>query len=301
MTGYPLNQGVNIPDFDPLADTQPIPVHHSKTRKRFPIVLLGVILGLLIGLYLFMPVRSNILLLGVDRTPDGTALGRTDTIILTTIVPLQPTVGALSIPRDLWVTVPGHGEGRINTAHFHGESVNVGAGPQLSMDTIAANFGVDVHHYLRVQFDGFQSFIDALGGIEIELEEPIGGYPAGIHLLNGEDALAFVRDRAGTDDFFRMRQGQIFLKSLMVQIASMDTWVRLPGALVALSGAIETDIPAWKLPVFGVALLRAGSGGIEFQAIDREMVQGFTTLQGARVLAPVWSAINPLLLVMFGQ
>lgn len=301
MAGYPYKQGDGTLGFDPLADTQPILVRQPKPRKRFTILFLGVVLGLLIGLYLFIPVRSNILLLGVDRTPDGTALGRTDTIILSSIVPLQPTVGAVSIPRDLWVTVPGYGESRINTAHFFGENSGTGDGPRLAIETVENNFGVDVHHYVRVQFDGFQSFIDAFGGIEIELEEPTGGYPAGTHFLNSEDALAFVRDREGTDDFFRMRQGQVFLKSLLSQITAPQSWVKLPGAFFALGGAIETDVPLWKLPVIGVALLRTGVSGIEFQAIDREMVQGFTTVQGAQVLAPNWSVINPLLLEMFGQ
>jgi len=301
MAQTPYYQDDGDLGFDPLAETQPIRVRKPKPRKRFTFVFLGLILGLLIGLYLFIPVRSNILLLGVDRTPEGTALGRTDTIILTSVVPLQPFVGAVSIPRDLWVTVPGYGANRINTAHFFGESAIPGAGPQLVMDTVKMSFGVDVHHYVRVQFDGFQSFIDALGGMEIELEEPLGGYPAGSHLLNGEDALAFVRDREGTDDFFRMRQGQIFLKSLLGQITAPGTWVKLPQAILALRGAIETDVPLWKLPILGVALLRAGPSEIEFRAIDREMVQGFTTPQGAQVLAPNWSLINPLLFEIFGQ
>jgi LCP family protein required for cell wall assembly len=294
-------QGDRDLGFDPLAETQPIRVRQPKPRKRFTFVFLGLILGLLIGLYLFIPVRSNILLLGVDRTPEDTALGRTDTIILTTVVPLQPFVGAVSIPRDLWVTVPGYGENRINTAHFFGENAAPGAGPQLVMDTVEMSFGVDVHHYVRVQFDGFQTFIDALGGMEIELEEPLAGYPAGSHLLDGESALAFVRDREGTDDFFRMRQGQIFLKSLLGQITAPGTWVKLPQAFLALRGAIETDVPLWKFPILGVALLRAGPSAIEFRAIDREMVQGFTTPQGAQVLAPNWPLINPFLFEIFGQ
>lgn len=294
-------QGHGNLEFDPHADTQPIPVLRPKKRRRSTAIFFGLLLGVLLGLYLFLPLRSNILILGVDRAPDGTALGRTDTIILTTIVPLKPQVAALSIPRDLWVTVPGYGENRINTAHFYGENAESGAGPQLAMQAVETNFGVDVHYYVRVQFDGFQSFIDALGGIEIELEEPLGGYPAGTHLLSGEEALAFVRDRAGTDDFFRMRQGQIFLKSLLARVAKPQTWGKLPKALARLGEVIDTNVPLWKMPSLGVALLRAGSGGVEFRAIDRSMVQGFTTAQGAQVLAPNWSLINPLLLEIFGQ
>jgi LCP family protein required for cell wall assembly len=301
MAQYTNFQREGSPGFDPLADTRPTPVLRPKRRRRSTAVFFGLLLGALLGLYLFLLPRSNILVLGIDRAPDGTALGRTDTIILTTVVPLKPQVAALSIPRDLWVTVPGYGENRINTAHFFGENAESGTGPELAMQTVEMNFGVDVDHYVRVQFEGFQSFIDALGGIEIELEEPLGGYPAGTHLLNGEEALAFVRDRAGTDDFFRMRQGQIFLKSLLSKVSKPQSWGKLPKALVRLGEVIDTNVPLWKIPSLGVALLRAGSGGVEFRTIDRSMVQGFTTASGAQVLGPNWSLINPLLLEIFEQ
>jgi LCP family protein required for cell wall assembly len=301
MVESPLVHRDETPGFDPLAETQPTQVIRRKPRKRLPFVFWGVVFGLLISLYLFNPLRTNILLLGVDRAPDGTALGRTDTIILTTVIPLKPTFDAVSIPRDLWVSVPGYGENRINTAHFFGESASPGSGPELAMETIRLNFGVDVHHYVRIQFTGFQSFVDALGGVEIELEEPLGGFPAGVHLLTGEEALRFVRDRKGTDDFFRMRQGQVFIGALVGKIIAPRSWPNLPRAFLALSGAIDTDLPFWKLPILGVALLRAGANGIEFRAIGREMVSGFTTVQGAQVLGPNWSAINPMLLEVFGQ
>jgi anionic cell wall polymer biosynthesis LytR-Cps2A-Psr (LCP) family protein len=163
------------------------------------------------------------------------------------------------------------------------------------METVERNFGLDVHHFIRIHFEGFQAFIDSLGGIEVELEESIGGYPPGRHHLDGEAALAFVRDRAGTDDFFRMRQGQILLRSLLSRITAPQSWSKLPRAFLTVGAALETDIPVWKLPMIALALLRNGADGIEFQVIDRGMVQGFTTAQGAQVLAPIWPAINPLI------
>ena len=100
-------------------------------------------MGLLIiaglAVYFFFPLRSNVLPLGADRTEGSEAYGRTDTMILSTIVPLKPYVGMLSIPRDLWVPIPGHGENRINTAHFFAElkEEKPGSGPQAALAVVA--------------------------------------------------------------------------------------------------------------------------------------------------------------------
>jgi polyisoprenyl-teichoic acid--peptidoglycan teichoic acid transferase len=115
---------------DHLQITRPIPIHRKKIR-RWPMTLIAVIL-----FYFFAPLRTNILLLGADDSAERGSIGRTDTIILTTIVPLKPHVGMLSIPRDLWVAVPGVGEQRINTAYFFAESKQEGSGPRGAIETI---------------------------------------------------------------------------------------------------------------------------------------------------------------------
>ncbi|NIM92275.1 MAG: hypothetical protein GTO18_00970 [Anaerolineales bacterium] len=264
-------------------------------------VFIGLVALLLLAVYFFAPGRTNILLLGIDRTPEGTALGRTDTMILTTVMPLEPYVGMLSIPRDLWVELPDGGANRINTAHYFAESNSPGTGPEAAMEVVRSNFGVDVDHYVRFQFEGFKDFVDSIGGIEIELEVPMAGYAPGTYVLNGEEALAFVRDRAGTDDFFRMNQGQFFLTSMLKQLMNPTSWTRLPGAVMALMSSVETDLPIWQWPRIGLALIRAGASGIDTRTISREMVNGFTTASGAQVLAPNWAVINPVLLEMFNQ
>ena len=88
-------------------------------RSGCLIILAGLIAILFIGfIYFLVPFRTNFLVLGIDRVPEGSNLGRSDTNILVTVKPLSPYIGMLSIPRDLWVTIPGVGENRINTAHF---------------------------------------------------------------------------------------------------------------------------------------------------------------------------------------
>jgi LCP family protein required for cell wall assembly len=256
---------------------------------------------LLIIFYLLAPGRTTVLLLGIDtREPDDT-IGRSDTNLLVTFKPIENYVGLLSIPRDLWVAVPGYGENRINAAHFFGEAEQPPAGPTLAMETVGSNFGLNVDYYIRLRFAGLSSLVDALGGVTIDLENHMSGYPAGRHRLTGEEALAFVRDRAGTDDFFRMERGQLFFQAVLQTVLSPQGWFRLPALLRTLPDLIDTDIPFWLWPRLGFSTLRAGTEGLDTRVIGREMVIPFTTAGGAAVLAPNWEVINPVLLEMFEQ
>lgn len=260
-------------------------------------ILLPLILVLL---YFFAPLRTNILLLGTDDSPERGSVGRTDTIILATVVPLRPYVGMLSIPRDLWVIVPGVGEQRINTAYFFAESNEAGSGAPAALQTIRDNFGVPVRYYAVIHMIGLTSIIDVLGGVDINLESPVGGYPAGTHHLRGEDALNFVRERSSSDDFSRMVRAQILLSAIVRKTINPSYWMSLPQFVSSLTQVIDTNIPMWQWPRLLFALLRAFIFGIDSQTITREMVVPFQTSQGAQVLAPNWDAIRPLLRRMFG-
>ncbi len=265
-------------------------------------VLLGILLGLAAGIYFFAPIRTNVLLLGSDRRPaEASTATRSDTLILMTVIPTRPYVGMLSIPRDLWVEIPGYGPNRINAAHALAEAAQPGSGPEAALETVRANFGVDVQGYVRLEFTGFVRFVDAFGGVDVELASPMAGYAAGSHHLDGIQALAFARDRMGTDDFFRMERGQILLRSILRAGLNPLSLPRWPVAFVALLTAVDSDIPSWLWPRLALAILRAGPGGIDARVISRDMVHGFTTNAGAQVLAPDWSRINPVLLEMFGQ
>jgi len=273
------------------------PWHSGCLLLLFPFfALMGIFL-----LYLLAPGRTNVLILGLDSRPGEGDAGRSDTMILTTFIPLKAYVGALSIPRDLWVKVPGYGENRINTAHFFGELEQPGGGPRAAMNAIQQNFGVNVDYYLRARFDGFREVVNSLGGVDVTLPSPMSGFPAGLQHMDGDQALALVRDRKGSDDFFRMERGQLFLKAVWKQILKPQSWPRLPKAISALSQTVDTNIPFWLWPRLGVALLRAGPNGLDTRAITREMVTPFVTSGGAQVLGPNWNQINPVLMEVFGQ
>jgi LCP family protein required for cell wall assembly len=255
----------------------------------------------LLFVYFLAPLRTNMLVLGVDDSLGRGDLGRTDTIILTTVVPLLPYVGLLGIPRDLWVEIPNVGEQRINTAYFFAEANQAGTGASATVEAVRQNFGVPLRYYLVLHMSGLIDFVDALGGVDITLETPLGGLPAGQHHLDGAQALAFVRERYSADDFSRMQQGQILIMASFRKAIQPGNWTRLPGAFWALTQVVDANIPVWQWPRLGFAFLRAVLFGVDSRTITREMVTPFQTSGGAQVLAPNWEAINPLLVDMFGE
>ena len=304
----------NTPSFN-QSDTQPTRISNSRApvrtepqpkqvRKRNGACIWFIMIPLVIILaaYFFFPVRTNVLLLGIDRPPEGTALSRTDTIILTSIIPLKPDVNMLSIPRDLWVNIPGVGENRINTAHFFAEMEEPGSGPEAAAEAVRQNFGVTFDYHARIRFDGVVEIIDTLGGIDIRLDEAMSGYEAGTHHLNGEAALAFARDRYGSDDFFRMQRGQIVIQAAVKALLQPAGVAKIPALLRVTNSVIDSNLPIYLYPRLGLAVLRATlTDTINNQTITREMVTPFTTDQGAAVLLPRWEAINPVLLELFDE
>ncbi len=279
---------------------EPRPKRRCGCCLFFVIVPISLITLLTFWVFLVQPGRANILILGIDSRED-TNLGRSDTNILITIIPSKPYIGMLSIPRDLWVAIPNVGVNRINAAHFFAEAQEPGTGPKAAMETVQTNFGVDVHYYVRLHLIGFLELIDALDGIDVLLPQAMSGYAAGTHHLNGEQALALVRDRAGSDDFSRMQRGQIMLITVIKKLASPSGWSEIPTTWQIITDNVDTNIPLWKIPSFIFTFFRVGTDGIDARIIDRDMVVPFTSEGGASVLAPNWDLINPVLLDMFGQ
>ena len=270
-------------------------VKFSRSWKVFWFVLL------ILSLYFLAPFRTNILLLGTDDSPERGSLGRTDTIILTTIVPLKPYIGMLSIPRDLWVTIPNVGEQRINTAYFFAEADQSGTGGDAATETIRENFGVTVPNYAIIHMTGIVAAIDIFGGVNIQLDSPSGGYPAGEHSLSGIEALAFARDRAGSSDFSRMQRTQILLLAILNKGFEPSSWPKFPQFVLSLAKVVDTNIPLWQWPRLLFVLARAPLFGIDSRTITPEMVVPFTTSGGAQVLGPNWGEINQLMDEMFGR
>lgn len=256
--------------------------------------------------------RVNILILGTDRRDKGERAARTDTIMVASLDPVARRAVILSIPRDLWVFIPGYGEGRINTAHFYGE-LSGGQGPALAKETVEANLGIPIDYYVGLDFDGFREIVDTLGGVTIDVEAPIRddmfpddnyGYrsiyiPAGKQEMDGEMLLQYVRTRHGGNDFERMRRQQQALRALAQRALSLDLLPRLPALMNTTLDTISTDVQPLEI----LALANLGSqidlDGLEMKAIDESLTIPFVTLDGAQILLPDKAGIEAILEELF--
>ena len=257
--------------------------------------------GIAIGIVLvfFTPFRINILVLGIDPTHNDTAQGRSDTMILTTLPPVSPFMHMLSIPRDLWVDIPGHGQNRINTAHFFAEVAKKGSGPAAAAEAVQLNFHLTVPYTMRIQISGFEDLVNAMGGVTVTLPFDMSGYKAGTYHLDATHALALVRDREGSDDFYRQMRGQIFIKAAVAQMLNPLNWWRIPAEMTSIAQSITTNIPIYLWPRIGYSLLFSAVKGFDMHSLDRSMVTNWVTPGGAQVLLPVWEKINPLVDKLF--
>ena len=258
--------------------------------------------------------RTNVLVLGLDRRPGQGDAVRSDVMMLVGADPQVPSLALLSIPRDLYVEIPGHGKSRINAAHIWGESSNPGGGPELAMATVRQNFGVDVRYYVRVDFDAFRAVVDAAGGIDVTVEEriidnayPTEDYgtmrieiPAGEQHMDGELALQYARTRHASSDFDRAARQQQVVMALVRKLASPEGLARLPSVARAGLEHIDTNLGPVEMVQLGVTALRVGPDEVQHQVIDRDMVQSWTTPTGGAVLLPRWDVIRPVVAALFG-
>jgi LCP family protein required for cell wall assembly len=239
---------------------------------------------------------TNVVLLGSDRR-ENSGTWRTDTIIVLSVDNDSDAVRLLSIPRDLWVDIPGHGEDRINTAEMWGELEQTGSGPELIKQTIYDSLGIPIQFYVRVDFDGFTRLIDAMGGVDIDVECPLPDIEltAGRHHMDGEDALLYARSRISTNDFDRNRRQRKLLMALWQQGLTADMIPRIPALWKAMAGTFETDLPLDEVVTLALKGLRVRPNTIFSESIGPWQVENWVTPGGADVLLPIEDEIEKLL------
>ena len=262
--------------------------------------------------------RINILFIGLDardvEVQDGPP--RSDTMMLVTIDPLTKTAGMLSIPRDMWVNIPGFGYGRINMAYSNGEGAQLpGGGPGLAMKTVSNFIGVPVDYFLQVDFAVFTDIVGWLGCIEVNPTEdmildPIGPGPDHVKLTTGGTrelcqgwkVLAYARNRhTSGGDFDRAKRQQEVVLALQKKIFDPEVFPSLianaPQMYQELSYGIHTNMPfedALKLAVLGKDISR---DNIKTGVIDTTMVTfDNATLggQNASIMKPISDKIRVL-------
>jgi LCP family protein required for cell wall assembly len=238
----------------------------------------------------------NIVLLGSDKRPRSRAW-RTDSMIVVSVDMEHNIVRLLSIPRDLWVFIPGHGYNRINTAELWGELAKKGTGTERVKQTIHHNLGVPIHYYVRVDFQGFMKIVDTVGGVDVDVECPLPdiNLKAGIHHMNGAQALRYARSRKSTSDFDRGRRQRKVLLSLWDESLSMNIIPRLPELWVTMADSFETDLPFEQVVNLAYVGVHLEPQHILNKAISRPQVKSWRTPQGAAVLLPREAEIRQML------
>jgi LCP family protein required for cell wall assembly len=236
--------------------------------------------------------QINILLLGTDARPRSTNF-RTDTIVLLTINPDLGKVNLTSFPRDLYVTLPGWGTNRINTAWTYG-------GYKMLSNTFKHNFGIKPDYYVLVNFSAFKFIVDTLGGLDVDVGQPLSDYRAGywttipkgmIH-MDADTVLWYVRSRKTSNDFARNKRQQEVLQAIFEKMLSMDAVRRAPEFYEIFKDNVTTDI-SWAelLTWLPVAAKIAEQPNIKHYYINSKQVYDWITPEGAMVLLPNQQAV----------
>lgn len=256
----------------------------------------------------------NFLLIGSDRRPGGSF--RTDTMVIAILRPNEGQVSLISIPRDLWVSIPGWENQRINTAYQHGVSVGYpGGGPGLLKETILYNLGIRIDHTAMVEFDGFRQIVDTLGGVDVPVACPYTDWhlidpsfdpenennwelyttgPGVIH-MDGDLALWYARSRQKSSDFDRGRRQQEVLRSIFVQALQSGTLSRIPELYNNLSSTVETDLNLGDILQLSLYAPKMTNADIRSYYIRPPYVSPWTTEGGAYVLLPNEDALQGML------
>ncbi len=242
---------------------------------------------------------TNILLLGSD-TPLGSVSVRTDTMIIVSINHENQTASMVSLPRDLFVYHPGKIMARLNTA------VSLGGVEQLEQ-TILYNFGIPIHYYAQIDFDGFEQAVDAMGGVDVavscrlqdwrlispeldpEVEENWHQFALepGIHHMDGDTALWYARSRLSSNDFDRGRRQQQLLHAMLNQGVDLNLVAQAPSLWNTYQDAVETDIDIGRLLQFATLAPAIRQNGVQHLYLARG-IQSWTTPDGASVQLPIW-------------
>lgn len=211
--------------------------------------------------------KSTIMIMGVDEREDD--VGRSDTLMIATVDPKKDQAALLSIPRDTRVKISGHGWDKINAAYAYG-------GEKLTQRTVEDFLGVNMDHYIIINTHAFQKIIDAIGGIDIDVEKRMyyedpwdddGGLvidlrPGKQH-MDGKTAVTYVRYRDEEGDIGRIKRQQKFMKACMDKITSPTIIPKLPSVIKEVMSSVKTDLSMRQLLEFAGTLKEAQKNGLK--------------------------------------
>ncbi|KEO82274.1 LCP family protein [Tumebacillus flagellatus] len=231
----------------------------------------------------------NIVLMGVDnRNNDPNP--RADSILVISVDPKTKKAKVMSVMRDTWYNIPGHDFEKINAANAIG-------GPDLQMKTLRDFLQIPLHYYVKTDFKGFMKIVDALGGVDIDVEKDLNYADDGIydiHLkkgyqhLDGNHALQYVRFRYDElGDYNRTMRQRKFLQAVADQMISTSGLVKLPSVLSAVEPYIETNMDASDMLKLGQLMLKVDKSDIQqMQVPPRETSRDGWAGGGQAVILP---------------
>jgi len=265
--------------------------------------------------------RVTILVIGLDYRDWITeqSASRSDTMILLTIDPVTKTAGMLSIPRDMWVNIPGFSYNKINTAFYLGELYHLpGGGPGMAMKTAENFLGIPIQYYVQVSFNTFEQMIDTIGGIDINVPaeivvDPLGPHNTvtlqpGVNHLTGPLALGYARNRhTENGDVDRSSRQQQVILAIRDKVLTPGNFLNLmaqaPTLYSELSGGIDTNLSLNDAMRLAMLAKDIPLENIQKGVIDYTMMQdGFYTLNGQKlaILRPFPDKIRELVDKIFG-
>ena len=244
---------------------------------------------------------TNVLLLGSDSPLGDDGVKRTDTMIIVSINRDGPTASMVSLPRDLYVYMPGGTMNRLNTA------VTLG-GVNLLKQTILYNFGIPIHYFARVDFAGFEDIVDAMDGVEIavtchfkdwRIKSPeldpedadnwfVSELEPGIYQMDGATALWYARSRLMSNDFDRGRRQQQLLRALLNQGVDLGLVAQAPALWSSFSDSVETDMDIGRLLQVASLAPAIRENGVQNLYLLGKTEPWIVPDSNAQVQLPVW-------------
>ena len=250
--------------------------------------------------------RISILVMGLDYrdwqdSPD--APSRTDSMMLFTIDPVNKTAGMLSIPRDMWVLIPGFDYAKINQAYFLGaENKLPGGGPALAVKTVEQLLNVPIQYYAQIDFSAFAKMIDELGGIDVNVHQTMrvslvgkaGSFELkpGVQTLDGPTLLAYVRNRyTDGNDFARSQRQQEVIMDIrdeVLQFNMLPTLIaKAPALYQELASGIHTNLTLDQIIRLAVLAESIDRTRIHTVVIDDTDVMDSYSQDGQQILIPI--------------
>ena len=239
--------------------------------------------------------RLNVLIIGVDVTLDNKRrvvnVARADTLALVTFDPERLRIAVVSIPRDTRAQIPGHGETKINASHAYG-------GPALTVRTVEQLVGVKIDAYVKLGPESFAKFIDAIGGIDVDVEKDMkytdswAGFTInlkkGLQHLNGEQATGYIRFRHDEmGDIGRVDRQRKVLVALLKKLKDPSTVLASPQLLQAFVQHTQTNLTSYELMALGIFALRTRDHPMEMQTLPGTFAPNYWEPDGPKVRALV--------------